>query len=455
MPKIIVKIKHVKGKSSSGGLVNYIANRDGVDKSVNLKMFPGKATKKQTEYIEEMIKKCPDAKNSFEYMDYIDSPTFKNASELISIVSENNPQIFENRETYLNYIATRPGVEKKNVHGLFGMENDIDLKAVRDEVSEYSGTIWTPIISLTGEDAARLGYDNAAAWQALIRAKQSELADIFGIPVSQFNWYGAFHNTGTHPHVHMIVYSADARSRYITESDIEKVKSLFAKEIFKDDMYEIYSKKTKMRDRISDEVKLDLKDITSKIKENNYADSELCQMLFDFSRKLEGVKGKKVYGYLPKELKNDVDKIVIVMSRDENIKELYERWCEIQKELYGIYKDYDVDFPPLWNNKEFKKIKNAVVKEAEKLINDRNFYDEDEIENEVLTENHENDTKDENENAEHGELALSAMNLMYRLARLIEGDADKKIDGFNKTIVDSKEQIEEMKKKQRLGIKMG
>ncbi len=131
------------------------------------------------------------------------------------------------------------------------------------------------------------------------------------------------------------------------------------------------------------------------------------------------------------------------MSRDENIRELYERWCEIQKELYGIYKDYDVDFPPLWNNKEFKKIKNAVVKEAEKLINDRNFYDEDEIENEVLTENHENDTKDENENAEHGELALSAMNLMYRLARLIEGDADKKIDGFNKTIVDSKEQIED------------
>ena len=273
--------------------------------------------------------------------------------------------------------------------------------------------------------------------------------------MSQFNWYGAFHNTGTHPHVHMIVYSADARSRYITESDIEKVKSLFAKEIFKDDMYEIYSKKTKMRDRISDEVKLDLKDITSKIKENNYADSELCQMLFDFSRKLEGVKGKKVYGYLPKDMKNDVDKIVIVMSRDENIKELYERWCEIQKELYGIYKDYDVDFPPLWNNKEFKKIKNAVVKEAEKLINDRNFYDEDEIENEVLTKNHENDTKDENENAEHGELALSAMNLMYRLARLIEGDADKKIDGFNKTIVDSKEQIEDMKKKQRLGIKMG
>ena len=126
MPKIIVKIKHMKGKSSSGGLVNYIANRDGVDKSVNLKMFPGKATKKQTEYIEEMIKKCPDAKNSFEYMDYIDNPTFKNASELISIVSENNPQIFESRETYLNYIATRPGVEKKNVHGLFGMENDID-----------------------------------------------------------------------------------------------------------------------------------------------------------------------------------------------------------------------------------------------------------------------------------------------------------------------------------------
>ena len=110
MPKIIVKIHHVKAQSSAGGFVNYIAKREGVDKSVNQKIVISKSTKKQTEYINELLKPCPDAKDSFEYEDYIENPTKQNASAFISIIAEQNPQIFENRETYVNYISTRPNV---------------------------------------------------------------------------------------------------------------------------------------------------------------------------------------------------------------------------------------------------------------------------------------------------------------------------------------------------------
>ncbi|MDO4651058.1 MAG: tetratricopeptide repeat protein, partial [Eubacteriales bacterium] len=49
----------------------------------------------------------------------------------------------------------------------------------------------------------------------------------------------------------------------------------------------------------------------------------------------------------------------------------------------------------------------------------------------------------------------SALNLFCRLANIINDDAIQKIDGHNKTIVDSKERKELAKKKQRLGIKMG
>lgn len=45
--------------------------------------------------------------------------------------------------------------------------------------------------------------------------------------------------------------------------------------------------------------------------------------------------------------------------------------------------------------------------------------------------------------------------LFCRLASIIDNDAEKKIDGHNKTIVDSKERKELAIKKQRLGIKMG
>ena len=32
------------------------------------------------------------------------------------------------------------------------------------ELDQYTGNVWTHILSLKREDAARLGYDNAKAW---------------------------------------------------------------------------------------------------------------------------------------------------------------------------------------------------------------------------------------------------------------------------------------------------
>lgn len=476
MPKIIVKIHHMKDKSSAGGFVNYIAKREGVDKSVNQEIVISKPTKKQTEYINELLKLCPDAKDSFEYEDYIENPTMQNASAFISIIAEQNPQIFESRETYINYISTRPNVEKHGEHGLFGMEDTVDLKKVKDEVSTHKGVIWTPIVSLKREDAARLGYDNAEMWQSLIRSKQMEMAKIFGIPTSDFKWYGAFHNEGEHPHLHMIVYSSGSNRGFIQEEDIEKIKSLLANEIFKNDMYTLTENKTNARERVSDEAKKKLSEISETIKAKDFSDSEVCQMLFDFARKLKNVKGKKVYGYLPKPLKKDVNEIFKALANDTDIQKLYGEWCGIQKKIIGIYKDSDIEFPPLWENKEFYKIRNAVIKECVKLGDDRFFIegreDKTEMEDVEAASDDANESMDffdefhtdedgasedssEMNNYQKGAVALSAMNLFYRLARIVENDTNQKIDGFNKTIVDSKERIEEMKKKQRLGIKMG
>ena len=439
MPKIIVKIPHLKAIKSAGGLVEYIANREGVDKSVNGQVVIAKPTEKQMKYIDELLKLCPGAKESYEYEDYIENPTKQNASALISVIAESNPQLFADRETYLNYIATRPNVEKHGEHGLFGAEDAVELAKVKAEVSDHNGVIWTPIISLRREDAARLGYDNAQMWQSLIRAKQMDLAAAFGIPDEDFRWYGAFHNEGHHPHVHMVVYSAGSKRGFLREKDIEKVKSILANEIFKHDRYELYDEKTLAREKISDESKKRLAELAEQIQHKDCSDSEVCEMLVSLAEKLKPLQGKKQYGYLPKPLKKEVDEIVKTLAADADMQTLYAEWCNIQRKIIGVYQDKEVELPPLWENKEFKKIRNAVVTEAVGLGDDRLFF-----------YSEEEQMKYQKQGA-----AMSALNLFCRLASIIDDDTSQKIDGHNKTIVDSKERKELMKKKQRLGIKMG
>lgn len=227
------------------------------------------------------------------YEDYMENPTTQNASALISVIAESNPQIFSDRETYLNYIATRPNVEKHGEHGLFGVEDAVELAKVKEEVSNHNGVIWTPIVSLRREDASRLGYDNAQMWQSLIRAKQMELAETFGIPYEDFRWYGAFHNEGHHPHMHMVIYSAGSKRGFLRDKDIETVKSILANEIFKHDRYELYDAKTQARKKISEESKKRLAELAEQIQHKDCSGSEVCEMLVSLAEKLKQLKGKK------------------------------------------------------------------------------------------------------------------------------------------------------------------
>lgn len=471
MAKIIVKVPSVSSGKGAGGMVDYVAKREGVDKSVNRGVSISPPTKKQMDYINELVKMCPDAKESFEYEDYIENPTRQNASAFISVVAEHNPELFADKETYLNYIATRPNVEKGPEHGLFGNEDDVNLAQVKKNLSEHKSVVWLPIISLRREDASMLGYDNAESWRDLIRSKQMDMAKAFGIPDDKFKWYAAFHNEGHHPHIHMVVYAENSNRGHLSEKGIEQIKSMFANEIFKDEMYNLYDAKSKARDRISEESREKLTEISDRISKKDYSDSEICPMLVSLADKLKEVSGKKQYGYLPKSLKKDVDDIVKAMAKDKDIAELYSEWCGIQQKIVGIYHSKEIEHPPLWENKEFRKIKNAVIDEAKKLDGDRISIpsgpkeppkqEEDETEPDIPDEALEQDDEEQEqvqtpEPVHHADgVALSAMNLFCRLASIIENDADKKIDGHHKTIVDSEERKEEIKKKLSLGIKMG
>ncbi len=176
MAKLILYSPYYKATDyRMGKYVRYIATREGVELPRNTKL-KSSATKKQKNLIENMLKDFPNCNELLEYKDYLDKPTIENASEFITRVLETNVQS-ESMGGYVKYMATRPGAERIAEHGLFSDNNTpIVLSKIEQELSNYEGNVWTHIISLKREDAARLGFDNVKAWQSLLTAKRNEIA---------------------------------------------------------------------------------------------------------------------------------------------------------------------------------------------------------------------------------------------------------------------------------------
>lgn len=255
MAKLILYSPYYKaGENHMGGYAVYLATRTNVELPKDTKLdLP--ATKKQKDLIERMLKDYPLSKELLEYNDYIAKPTVGNASEYISRVLE-SIVTEEGFGTYAKYMATRPGAEKIAEHGLFSDNGKpVVLSQVEKELDAYEGNIWTHIISLRREDAARLGFDHVKAWQDLLSAKKNIIAINMNIAPEDFKWYAAFHNEGHHPHVHMIAYSTHPSTAFLGRKGIRNIKASLAKEIFKDDLLKVYKKQTEYRDKSKQKVK--------------------------------------------------------------------------------------------------------------------------------------------------------------------------------------------------------
>lgn len=369
MPRIIMKSPYIKPNSKThiGNYISYIATRDGVEMADSTQKFM-EATSVQKKIINKLLIDYPDSKDLYEYQDYLDKPNRGNADELILRIAEAHAELFGDREKYISYIAQRPRVEKISSHGLFTDGGvPIVLSDVQKEVAESKSNVWTHIISLKREDAERLGYNNAKAWMNLIRSQRNMIAENMKIAPENFRWYAAFHNEGHHPHIHMIAYSTKPNEAYLTEKGIENIKSNLAKVIFRQDLISIYQKQTEHRDRLRAEARDIVEDLVSKINSEIYISASIQHKLLELADRLSKTKGKKVYGYLKPDVKAIVDSIVDELANDNRIKKLYDLWYEQKENTIRTYTDEIPDRIPLAQNKEFKSIKNAIIKEVLKL----------------------------------------------------------------------------------------
>ena len=372
MPRIIFKCPHIKGGTAKaaahlGNLVSYVATREGVQR-IDSEKAGQPATEKQIKMVEKLVREFPLSKGSFEYQDYMKTPTQQSASEFITRAIEDNLDQIAKKENYLEYIAKRPRAQRFGSHGLFtGNDDALVLSKVQKEVANHPGVVWLPIISLRREDAARLGYDDAQKWQTLLSSYSVDMAKAMKIPLDQFRWYAAFHDEGTHPHIHMVCYSADGKSGFLTENGIEEIKSGLAKQIFRQDLTEIYSKQAQRRDSLNQDAQKALRQLIQQMQDGSLDNERIAQLMLELSRQLKTVSGKKQYGYLRAPLKTLVDEIVDELERDARVAAAYNLWYEMREEVLRTYKDDLPERIPLSQQKEFKRIKNMVIQEAVRL----------------------------------------------------------------------------------------
>lgn len=380
MAGLIVKSPYLKcgGGSSVSGYLRYIGTRERVE------LLPDDRppTRKQEQLITKLAKDFPNSKELDEYSDYTAKPTKANASVFITrALEENWPQV-QQSDGYMKYIATRPRAERLGDHGLFGDEDGLDLEKAMRELDHYTGNVWTHIISLKREDAARLGYDNAGAWMNLLRTNRNDIAAAMNIPPNHFRWYAAFHDEGEHPHVHMMAWSTVPKEAYLTKEGIRQIKSRLMNQIFKQEMLHTYEQKSQSRDELVREARRAIRRLTREMAQSICSAPEIGQKMEQLATQLETVKGKKSYGYLPKSVKKTVDEVVDRLEELPVVHECYEQWCILQSEVDSYYHDNSREKKKLSQEKEFRQIKNAVIREAERIrLGEITFEDADLSEN--------------------------------------------------------------------------
>ena len=362
MARLIQKSGYIQG-GRAARYMEYIAKRDGVE----VLQSTEPVTKKQMQFLTKLLKDFPDAKELFEYADYLQTPNRGTASAFIAAALDTHLHELESESGYMAYIANRPRAEKRGGHGLFSAADVTDLKAAKNELETHAGKVWTFIFSLRREDAERLGYSKAAAWQNLLKQESHSIAEAMRIPPEKFRWYAAYHDEGHHPHIHMMAWSDDPKVGFLTQKGIASIRSKMTNEIFRDEMTELYIRKDAAYKESMQTAKALLLERIRALETGAADDPGLVKELQELSQALAQVGGKHVYSYLPKSVKAQVDAIVERLAQLPEVAACYDQWWQLKDEIAGYYGQNTPPHQPLTQRKEFRSLKNWIIREAEDI----------------------------------------------------------------------------------------
>ena len=370
MSRVRFMSPYLKGGRDTAKLTNrarYIATRPGVE--VLRGEHSGQpATKKQQAYIQRLLRDFPGAEELLEYEDYQNAPTQGHANAFIRQVQEDFAEPMSRMENYLDYVSHRPGVQMDGEHGLWCARGKVrNLSQAVRGVAEHTGSVWTPVVAIRREDAERLGYNDAESWRQLVCACAPEIARGYRIPLEHLRWYAAFHRKEDSVHIHMVVFSSNLKEGYLTKQGIRQVKSAFGRRIFRQDLLHIYEQKTEYRDALGRDAERTMAELIAQMETGQLQNENLEQPILELSRRLQNTKGKTVYGYLPPTAKALVDAIVDELAKEERVAAAYDLWNQMREEVCRTYSEQLPERLLLSKQKEFKAVRNMVVREVLQL----------------------------------------------------------------------------------------
>ena len=374
MAGVFFSSPYLKGGKQSAKLANltkYISTREGVEllKDTDSSL---PATKQQQDFISRLLKMFPDSREMPEYEDYKAERSQKNAAEFISQVQENYAYLLDKRENYVDYVANRPGVKKLGEHGLWNADGKVPvLQNAVDEVAHHQGNVWTPVIAIQRSDAERLGYDSAESWRSLICSELDQIAKAYKILPLHLKWYAAFHEKERSVHVHLVIFSTDPSEGYLTKPAILELRSALTRQIFKDDLKNIYVQQTAYRDQLQENALVVMESLIQKMQNGELKNPKLELLITELAERLQNYSGKKVYGYLPPATKRIVDAIVDELAGDKRVAEAYSLWQDMRDEVFSFYSKAKPARVPLSQQKEFKPVRNMVIREVVQMMEQR------------------------------------------------------------------------------------
>lgn len=354
MARLIVFSDYLSSGDIEHTLINleYISTREGVElndeqshelneiKILNQVTEKYPNTKKQRSIIKEIITKYPDIKELEEFEQYEANPNMYTASKFIATSLEYLEEMSLSNNIYMNYISSRPGVQKNedSQHGLFDQYGSANLEQYHTELSTYYGNVYRDIISLRLNDAIELDYCDADSWKLLLQNEMHKKARLLGIPEEDFKWCAAFHNAGSHPHVHVMSWDSRGNRGWQDEDAIKKFKSNLTNEIFKNEMWLYKELNTEYRNDLEDTFKDKIqnwsKDVFDAIQDDFIKD--IRNDLLKLSHQINAT-GSKYYAYQNEQAKETIKSIVSKILNSKEMKPLFEEYIKTHVDLSSFY----------------------------------------------------------------------------------------------------------------------
>lgn len=275
----------------------------------------------------------------------------------------------------VNYIATRPGVDKGEIeperdeeihtqyiaerpgsHGLFNQDGPADLDEVKDELKHHTGVVWRGVVSLREDEAIRINHITRQDWENSLQQSFPEIAEKLNIPESNLRWCAAYHAEAGHPHAHFLFWehTPERDIGKLSQGETRDLKKTFVRNIYSQERERLLIEKTFYRDELRNGtrdilgLKRELDKETEAVK-NELGDrpsipprleaeqeQELNQKIQSISEQLPG-HGRMALKFMPEDLKAEVREAADWLLQQPGFKQQVEKYLDAHTQISQIY----------------------------------------------------------------------------------------------------------------------